>query len=266
MAAFLGNVAWLIDYKMGYNAQPPVVDNPAAQAYALGLFEIFPYLTTIHAHYLYPRRDEVSSHTFHRSDCPKIIARLVLIKERNAVATPETCNYIPEVCVYCLHLGKCPTAARELLPLARKYNETHDGLTLPEVPDFSVVNDPHTWQRLLNAVPVLEAMADSIKHHANEWRLTTAQEIPGYSWRTRKGKATILNPLTAWAISKQHGVTEPEFLAACNVSAKQLLDAVREKAGKGKKEKAATALKNELCDAGTYEEGAESGYLARDKA
>jgi len=265
LAAIRGNEAWLIDYKMGYNLQTPVRENPAAQAYVLGLFETFPYLGTVHAHYLYPRVDHVDSWTYRKRDCPQIIARLVAVKERNSTATPETCRYVPETCVYCVHLGKCPTAARELLPLARKYNEAHEGEVLPEIPDFSAVSDPHAWARLLNVAPVLEAMSESIRHHAREFRLNTGAEIPGWSMRTRKGKATILAPLTAWTVAKQHGVTQEQFLATCTVSAAQLLAAVKENAPKGQKEKQAKALENELCDAGALELGQETQYMGKDK-
>ncbi len=265
LAAIEGTTAWLIDYKMGYNLQTPVPDNPAAQAYVLGLFQTFPYLVQVHVYYLYPRLDQVSWHTFTRADVPAIIARLVLVKERNRVATPETCNYVPEICVYCVHLGKCPTAARALLPLARKYNDAHEATILPEVPDFSVVQDPHAWARLLNAAPVLEAMAESIKLHAKEFRNNTGQEIPGYAMRTRKSKATIICPLTAWEVAKEHGVTQEQYLAACTVSAKQLLDAARANAKKGEKANAEAALENALCDKGVLELGQETRYLAKEK-
>lgn len=266
LVALKGPVAWLIDYKTGFNLQTPAVDNPQAQAYVLGLFQVFPYLLTVHAYFLYPRIDQISTHTFHRKDANAIVARLTLLKERQAAATPETCNYVPDICVYCKRLGKCPTAARALLPLARKYNEAHDATVLPEVPDFSVVTDPHAWSRLLNAAPIMEAMAESIRHHAREFRLGTGTEIPGWTMRTRKSKASIISPLTAWEVAKEHGVTQEQYLAACTVSAKQLLDAVRENAPRGQKEKKATELENKLCDSGALELGQETQYMAREKS
>lgn len=259
-----GNKGWYIDYKFGFNKQEDVEVNPAAQAYALGMLTVFPYLASVECHYLYPRLEEVSVGTFTRQDMPKIIARITAIKERHSAATPETCKYHEDTCVYCVHLGKCPTAAKALLPLAQKYAGTHD-MDVPVVPDLSAIRDPETWARIYRGLPALEALVGSIKRHALEFRQESGIEIPGTTLREKKGARAILSPLGAWEVAKEFGVSQEAFLGACSVSVPDLITEVRALAPRGKKDAVEQQLECKLSDAGVLTQGTSSWHLARSK-
>lgn len=262
--AIKGSTAYLIDYKIGFNAQEEVEVNPAAQGYVLGVMTVFPYVEKVHVWYIYPRLEEVSYGTYTRKDIPRITARIQLLKDRHNAATPETCSYHDDTCTYCLFLAKCPVAAKHLLPIAARYAAAHD-MQVPEFTDLALVNDQQKWSRLLKFVPALESAADSIRRRALEWRDNTGIEIDGYSVRETKGTRKIVDPSAAWEEAKARGVTESAFLNCVDVGISDYLKVVRETAGKGKKGEVEQQVVNALMDAGALTQSEPGRYLVRDK-
>jgi hypothetical protein len=261
-----GKAAILFDWKFGALAQEPIETNPAAQAYVLGIFDRWPGVDIVNAHYVYPPRDELDTHTYTRKDVARIRLRIQTIVDRVLAAdvAGHLANYynpIPDNCQYCGRKATCQALHRMVLPIATRYAERKE-LEVPEG-DFSLVKSPEQWSRLLAYAPVLEAMADSIKRHAIEFREQTGQEIPGYEMRNRKGKGKIINAQTAYEIANKHGMTHDAFMACVEVSAAQLRKAAEDMAPKGQKSKYAAALDGELRDAGVLELGAESYFLGR---
>lgn len=265
LVAIQGQVAYLVDYKIGFNKQEEVEVNPAAQAYALGIMKTWPYVQKVRVWYAYPRLEEVSYGEYTRADIPRIVARIRLIKERHNKATPETCAYHDDTCVYCQFLGTCSTAARTLLPIQERY-AAERSLPPMVVPDTSAITDQKTWSLMLRAVPTLEALADSIKRRALEWRDNTGIEIDGYTVREKKGARTITDPAEAWKKAKEHGVTESEFLACVKVPVAEYIDAIRATAPKGEKKAIAQLVLDALEDSGAMTVGEPSRFLGRDKS
>jgi hypothetical protein len=279
--AVFGSAAYLLDWKFGISAQAPVEENPAAQAYVLGIFQKWPTVDHVHVAYCYPRRDEVDTCHYHRKDVPMIRLRIETIAARvenfagwdavepvglngergKALAKASLANPIPDNCRYCGRKATCQALHRMVLPIATRYAERKE-LEVPKG-DFSLVKSPEQFARLLDYAPVLEAMADSIKRHALEFREQTGQEIPGYEMRSRKGKSKIVNADVAYKVANEFGVTHEQFMACVDVSAAQLRKAVEENAPKGQKSKFAAALDGELRDAGVLEVGAEGYFLGR---
>jgi len=253
----------LLDWKFGQNAQEDVATNPAAQAYALGMFKLWPELQAIEVFYVYPRREEISTHRYVREDLPGIELRIRTIVARAQGVTVERHPH-PDVCTYCRHKSTCPELHAAVLPIAKRYAAAH-AMTYPESFDLTLVKDPVTWQRLMQVAPVLEAMSDSIKRHAMEFRTETGQEIPGYEIRQRSGRKTINNPLITYQIVSKEGLTQQQFLAAVDVNAKRLADAVGETAAKGQKGKRVAEVEGLLRDAGVLEVGQEVFYLTKTK-
>jgi len=260
----------LVDYKFGLASQSDVSENPAAQAYVLGMFQKWPDLDTIHVHYLYPRREEISKHTYTRKDVLNIRLRIQTIVDRVRLANAamslpgqsEQLTPVPDNCQWCARKATCAALHKMVLPLATRYAGRHD-ISLVE-PDFSMVKSPEQWAALLPYAPVLEQMSDSIKRHALEFREQTGQEIPGYEVRSRKGKAKIINADVAYQTAADF-VTHDEFMRCTEVSAAKLREVVEEKAPKGQKSKVAKELEGRLRDAGVLEEGKEAFFLARSR-
>lgn len=267
--ALLPNYGIVIDYKFGQNKQEDAETNSQVQAYALGILRTFPYLARVDVYLLYPKLDIVDMATFTRADISRIAARIMAIKKAHDVATPATCRYNDSTCVYCKHLVSngsiCPVAGKKLLPIAQRYAGSHS-MALP-VLDFSLITKPEDWARLLEAAPVFEAVADSIKRHAKEFRITTGEEIPGYDLTTVSGKRTITNPILAHEIvTTKFGVTNEAFLRAVKVSAADLCDLAKESAPRGQKGKRAQEMEDTLRDAGVLTVGSDYQKLSKSKS
>jgi hypothetical protein len=228
LVALNGNEATYIDYKYGNNKQEPTESNPAAQAYALGIMTIFPYVTRVRVYYLYPRLDKVDHCAYYRSDLDKIVASISWIKARHDRATPETCAYHPDTCGWCKHLATCPTAAKKLAPVVNAYAEGHE---LPVLPDLSTLADPQKWAALLRVKPVLAQMAESIGRHA------LAQEfIPGYEKVWTNGRRTVTLPKEFVRRLREAGVPDEDLFDCVEVSIPEALKAYRKTLPRGKKE------------------------------
>lgn len=265
LVAISGDVGYVLDYKFAFNKQEDAETNPQVQAYALGLASSFTYLTKIHVDLLYPRLDIVDSATFTRSDLPRIRARIMAIKKRHDIATPATCKYHESTCTWCRHLATCPTAAKALLPIATRYGESH-ATPLPNI-DFAAITDPNQWARLLQAAPVFEAVADSIRRHAQEFCKEHGDSIPGYTLTEVSGKRSIVSPALAHEIaSGEFGITTENFLRAVKVSATDLLDIAKETAPRGQKGKRAQELEDRLRDAGVLTVGSDFYQLRKVKS
>jgi len=256
--------AAILDWKFGFNLQEDVETNPAAQAYAFGLFCRYTLLSEIFVAYVYPRLGQISTHTFTRADMPRIETRIRLIVEKARDATPETCRWSPDTCRWCRHRATCPTLAKEVLPIATRYAETHS-MPIPAFGDLATLNDPAKFARLLSIVPILEAAAESIKRNAVRLRLEEGAEIPGYELRTRAGRKKVLNAVLAWDVISKLGVTQEQFLRAVDVRVTELEKVAGEIAPRGKKNKLILAMNDALNDAGILEIGPEVTYMQKAK-
>ena len=259
-----GNSAIIVDHKFGQNRQEAAETNPQGIGYAIGILRSFPYLQDVRVFFLYPRLDIIDMATFRRSDLPRLIARIRLLKLRHDAATPESCVYSDDTCGYCRHLAGCPTAAKALLPIATRYAQTHQ-LPAP-VDDLASLADPDRWAALLRAAPVLEATADSIRRHGVEFA-KAGGVIPGFDLISVAGKRTITSPQLAHEIAtSRFGISPESFLRAVKVSASDLLDLAKESAPRGKKGARAQELEDALRDAGALSMGTEHHQLRKSKS
>jgi hypothetical protein len=259
-----GKVAHLFDWKFGSWSQEDVATNPQTQAYVLGIWTLRPEIDTVHCHWVYPVREEISRHTYTRAnDFARIKLRLETIVARCS-ATAVKANPVESVCTWCGNKAVCPALHRMVLPVATRYAEGHQTV-LPQVPNFDLVKDPVQMSRLLDWAPILEKTAESIKRHALEMRQNTGQEIPGYDLRSRQGKSRILNANLAWEQCQDY-MDLDAFMRAVDVSAAELKKLAGEKAPRGEKAKRGQQLMDRLQDAGVLQVGGESQYLTKTKA
>lgn len=259
-----GSKGALVDYKFGFNLQEEVETNPAAQAYVYGLFKMFPPVDEFTVAYLYPRLGQVSTCTYARDDMSRIETRIRLTVEKAREATPETCRWSAETCRFCLHRKTCPTLRAAVLPVAQRYAETHD-IRLPLFDTLDTLDDPAKMARLLEAAPVLEAVADSIKRNAVRLRVEGGTEIPGWELRTRAGRKVVLNPTLARDALRKIGLSDDDVLRSCEMRVGLLEDVVGETAAKGKKKKSYEKALDALRDVGVLEEKEESAFMVKAK-
>lgn len=258
-----GNTCHLFDWKFGSWSQEDVSTNPQTQAYVLGIWNKHPEVDTVHCHWVYPVREEISRHTYRRgADYAKIKLRLETIVARCSATAVKACPNA-DVCTWCGNKAVCPALHRMVLPVATRYADGH-ALALPQVPSFDLVKDPVEMSRLLDWAPILEKTAESIKRHALEMRLKDGQEIPGYDLRSRQGKSRILNAELAFE-KAQDFMDLPTFMRAVDVSAAELKKLAGENAPRGEKAKRGQALMDSLQDAGVLQVGGESQFLTKTK-
>ena len=258
-----GKEVHLFDWKFGSWSQEDTATNPQTQAYVLGIWNKHPEVDTVHCHWVYPVREEISRHTYHRGeDFQRIKLRLETIVAR-CTATAIKANPVESVCTWCGNKAVCPALHRMILPVASRYADGHQ-MVVPQVPNFDMVKDPVQMSRLLDWAPILEKTAESIKRHALEMRLNEGMEIPGYDLRSRQGKSRILNPQIAFE-QAQDFMDLNTFMRAVDVSAAELKKLAGENAPRGEKAKRGQQLMDRLQDAGVLQVGGESQFLTKTK-
>lgn len=260
---FNAPTAYLVDYKFSAGLQEDAETNPAAQAYALGIFKVYLHIDTVEVYYLYPRRDEISHAIYVRGDMEKIELRIRTTAARTNADEPDR-NYDATNCLYCGNKVDCPVLHAMVLPIATRYAARKE-LQLPKEWDPALITDPGQMSKAMDVASVMGKWVDSVKHHALKLRQETGVEVPGYDLRSRAGRKTILNAKKT-AELVEDSLNHDEFLAVCEVNAKALLDAVGSKAPKGAKKATIAATEDRLRDAGVLEIGPESEFLTRSKS
>ncbi|MCH7228591.1 DUF2800 domain-containing protein [Haloferula sp. A504] len=248
----------VVDFKFGRRAVPDAEVNAQVQAYVLGVFEANEHIQTITAHVLLPRRDEISTATYARSDMEKLRLRISTIIARCEAEEPELRP--TENCLWCGRQATCPALHRHALTIAAGYQ---DELQIPEEFHPGQITDPSVMARALAAARVLEKWCDSVKHHAVQLRLG-GQEIPGHELRSRSGVRKITDAVAAWA-AVQDRMSPDQFAGCCDVSISKLEKTFAEGAPRGAKTKAKQELGEALADRGIVQVGKESFYLAKTK-
>ncbi len=141
-------------------------------------------LEEITMHFVQPRIDSVSHHTFTSADLENILSKIKTIVE--ATQLPEETR--PRIinmrnCQRCGDLYHCPKFKEKAISLAQFYSTEH-----PELPIVrpSALTEPEQYAMALEAKDVLEEWCKSVKHFATQYRLG-GHEIPGYELTKREG-------------------------------------------------------------------------------
>ena len=85
----------LVDYKFGFGEIDDAEINIQGQAYMLGAMDLFTFAETCTVHFVIPRRDEVTTHTYSRSDLESVRFRLRVVVERACAEEPSTIAHCP---------------------------------------------------------------------------------------------------------------------------------------------------------------------------
>jgi hypothetical protein len=247
----------IIDYKFGRNPVDDAAVNLQGWAYALGVFHMFP-VDRVTVHFLLPRLDYGTRHTFLRSEMPKLRTRIAAVIER-AELPDSPHNPDPKACQYCNRKATCPALATKALMIPRGNH-----WDLPAELDPTAITDPSQMAKVLPLVPLIESWAAAVKAAALELA-RNGQQIPGYSLRHRSGKRVIKDVLATFDVLQSFGVELHEFLPACSVSIGAVEDAVKQKAEKGGGAKLLRELNSRMAEAGLVTTSADVEYLSKDK-
>lgn len=254
--AISGQAGLLMDWKFGRGSVEPAASNAQGAAYALGVFEMFPTLHTLDLHFVQPRREFISSHTYTRDDVPVLLLRIqTIIRRANARHKEEHPGL---QCCYCRKQATCEALRKLALPIASRYAE----LTIPEELHPSNITDPRMMAHCLDCAKILKEWADSVSFHAVDMALN-GTEIPGYKLCNRAGRKIIQDALAAYGAVKDDMSLEA-FLSCCGaVKIEALTDQVSADAPRGQKQKTKDALIAKLVEEGIISQAASSQYLRR---
>lgn len=268
-----GDEGIAIDWKTGRGAIDDASINTQAQAYTLGAFQRHPELEKIHFYFVIPQRDEITTHTYVRSDCDRIRLRLSTIirrgeqfqyvwKNRGGVPV-EMFNPQPSLCEFCRNQWKCHAVTKKVFDIANKYGT--DGLPVPTKVHGSETDDPEDMAKLLKLLPVIQAWVDGVKARSKEMAFEEGIEIPGFEAKERAGKRTISSAAAAWDALKEvvPDANYDEFLASLGtVPFNGVADTVKAHAPRGKKTAAANSFEDKLIEMGVLEQSPPSQFLS----
>lgn len=263
--------AHLIDYKFGFHSQEPVETNPAAQAYVLGIFNLWPRIDTVYVHYIYPRRDEIDRTEYRRSaDEDKIRLRVETIAARANKALevykddPTAvgyCNPSTETCKYCARKSVCGDIKKLALPIATAYGAARQLPTSGTIVDPHAVDDPEQMRRLLNAASILERWSKSVKKAAHDMVFDQGKTIPGYVMREKRGKRSIVDAIPVARDLQELGATSDQILGCVDFKLGAVEDLIKLCSKKGHGAKTIRKLFGQWTDIGAVEEAEASDYL-----
>jgi hypothetical protein len=238
------------DYKFGRNPIEEADVNPQTLAYAIGTFQLFPYLEEITVHFIIPRRDEILTHTFSRSDLESMIDRIKLTVQR-AHAEPPQYNPNTEGCGWCGKRATCPALAEKLLPIAKKYTSSADDfeVALMDKMDPALVDDPATIGKMKSVATILDKWADAVNKKALQMAVEDGKEIPGYKLHFRAPSTKISDTQAAYD-SISNLMSAEEFMDACSVSVPALSKVLKNKLPHGEKNKARSKVEQSLMSSG----------------
>jgi len=226
----------IADYKFGRTRVTHAEENIQGHAYMVGTFDMYPWAKTVTVHFITPRLDEVTKHTYHRKDLEWHRLRVKVIIERATEPEPKL-NPRTEVCRFCKNKVSCPALHDQLLPLAKKYDSNNFAIDLLKNYSPSAVEDPQILSRMLEVAPVMEAWAKAAKAKALEIATETGDEIPGYEVRYKNPATKIKNTQEAFDALEEHFNAE-EFMEVCDVSIAKLAKALSNKLPRGEKKSA----------------------------
>lgn len=258
----------IVDFKFGRGEIDDADINIQGQAYLLGVMDKFPELQTATVHFIIPRRDEVLTHDYSRSDMEDIRLRINMIVEKaeleNAEAVPNT-----EGCRYCKHKLSCPALSDKLLPLAKKYSQSVQDFEMSLWGNYAPekVEDPMVLSKMLNVAQVVDKWQSAAKKQALKLALEEGAEIPGYDLHYRNASMSIEDAQEAFdALS--HLMSPEDFMSACKVSVSSVAKKYAEKMERGQKKNARAVIELSLEEAGVLpaeEDRDRSPYLRKSR-
>lgn len=256
-----GNTAHLLDWKYGKGAVDDAEENDQVKAYVIALFTRFPGLKAIKAHLVCPRRDEVSTAVFQRSQLMKLsddLGNLIMTAEMYAergLTAPHA-----QTCLFCAKRHSCPAIASKALTIARNYDKE---IQLPEEYHPSKVTDPAQMAAMLETASIMDRWVTSARHHFTQEALNGV-DIPGYELREKKANRSVDDAVACWLVAKEK-IPQDQFIQACSISLPELEKLWVAGAPRGGKGKAKEELMEKLIELGALKQGAPTHYLARIK-
>lgn len=267
-----GKKAHLVDFKF-VKVKKPEDASLALQGkdYVWGLFNARLDLEEIKVHFIAPRFNFVTFHTFTRADLPRIELEIFSVltlarKTDRKRASSKLFRPHYETCRFCGRKASCPAIGKIAESVASRYLE-EGAQPLPDVPlnvHASEADDPEVLGKLKTIAVVLDPWIKAVNHHLMTKVLEEGKKVTGYKIGFRKGQRTVTNPLALLSIGPKFGVEMADVLESAKVSVAKLEDVVMAKAARGVKEQTKFAFLDALRDADALERADDTATLVRD--
>lgn len=258
------------DFKFGFGSVDDAEVNLQGWAYALGAWALYPECPTCTVHFLLPRRDEVSHHTFTRADISRmeLAVRTVIARceEFDRSGDVSMLHATEDNCLYCGRKGTCPKVTSVALATVKKYAP----LEIVEEVHSSQITNPAQMAKLVSMVKVIEKFVDSVKHHSLQMALDQGglYDESGkaiYELAQKSAPREVANLGSAVDVLRSFGLTDAELLTACKLSLPKALSLVGEKAPRGKKSALIGEVETKLSEAGAIAQAEPIRYLKKVK-
>lgn len=255
---------YIRDYKMGQNPVETPDQNPQAIAYTVAAFLKWEDCDEVDFAFLIPRLDMVLQHTFKRDELPrlKLVLSTIADRVRELDGKEHRLNY--DNCLYCGAKANCPAMLNRVLAIGHNV-APEDRLPLPQILVPDQLSKPQEIAWVLDAATVAEKWAEQARKFALRAREAYGEEIPGYDYIERRAKREIENPVAAWTVAQEFGVTQEEYMASATVKITTLEASVKAHAANGSKDAVAKQFTDRLLDAGALSRGAPYHVLQRSR-
>ena len=258
IVAFKGNVGLQIDYKTGISKIDEPRKNWQAKAYVLAMFQTTE-LETIHFAFLVPKRDEILTGTFERSEMDQLRKEISDVIKKAETTRPKWENKSIDIddlnptvnCRFCRHEEHCPALGAVAIEVAKRYRPD----LLPDGPIASgEVDDPAAIEKLYVVAKIVENWASGIKHKATGMA-HDGVEFDSLKLRSMGSLKKTLEKNYLAQLAIKHGLGLDEVIEAADLTMGQLSKALHEKSPKGKKSFVVDSFEKEAIDLNIVEVG-----------
>jgi hypothetical protein len=258
IVAFKGDVGLQIDYKTGISKIDEPRKNWQAKAYVLAMFQSTE-LETIHFAFLVPKRDEILTGTFERSEMDQLRKEISDVIRKAETTRPKWENKSIDIddlnptvnCRFCRHEEHCPALGAVAIEVAKRYRPD----LLPDGPIASgEVDDPAAIEKLYVVAKIVENWASGIKHKATGMA-HDGVEFDSLKLRSMGSLKKTLEKNYLAQLAIKHGLGLDEVIEAADLTMGQLSKALHEKSPKGKKSFVVDSFEKEAIDLNIVEVG-----------
>jgi hypothetical protein len=258
IVAFKGDVGLQIDYKTGISKIDEPRKNWQAKAYVLAMFQTTE-LETIHFAFLVPKRDEILTGTFERSEMDQLRKEISDVIKKAETTRPKWENKSIDIddlnptvnCRFCRHEEHCPALGAVAIEVAKRYRPD----LLPDGPIASgEVDDPAAIEKLYVVAKIVENWASGIKHKATGMA-HDGVEFDSLKLRSMGSLKKTLEKNYLAQLAIKHGLGLDEVIEAADLTMGQLSKALHEKSPKGKKSFVVDSFEKEAIDLNIVEVG-----------
>lgn len=253
-----GDYAHVMDWKFGKWPVEEAQDNVQGIAYVVGTFRKYRQVKRCQLTFKLPHQDDLTTHTFHRSELPELYLRIKLIVER-AVEATRTADFskafvnVP-ACLFCARLTRCEPAAKVILNVGHKYYAAE----IPENIDPDILHDPKDVAKGLRIAQIVKTWAEGYRSMRTQQILEgTAEMPPGFVFALWKGRRKIVDE-DAFRESAKQFLTDDEYVSSMKPGLTAVENIISEKAPRGQKTSTVREFKD--CVQGV-ERGADVPYL-----